>query len=414
MPLRTLYLHATSSAGARDALAGGKLYEGLRVGSGSFLTASSVLPPEFEGSTQRAATSQNLICSQRVREFNPNLIYIEGGLFTGSRVTWKIPWPLVENLVENGGVLIVADCGTPELRRYEPEYHRAARFLRARAEIPLQAPGANSGWADGSNGDSEFVCDAERMIVSRWLRPAVSGVSHVAVRNPARLKSWDGIAASQSVQGSAPGQRSNLGGVLEETPWVFASAAQCGCGFVLLIAGEVSSKEWMERYPSNAIWLMNLVDLLVAEAEHNKARAVCPTTTPFSLFLSHRSVNKQLAVRVGKALHSLGARVLLDGEPVVSTDSLIHENGRSPGEMTHFVLFWSRACLGAPWVERELVTAVSMAVERRVPVLVVRLDMTPVPQMIGDSFRIEGMGMSPQEIAEKLMQAVRRMERNGS
>ena len=80
--------------------------------------------------------------------------------------------------------------------------------------------------------------------------------------------------------------------------------------------------------------------------------------------------------------------------------------------MTHFVLFWSRACLGAPWVERELPAALAMVVERKLPPLVVRLDSTPVPKLLSDAFRIEGIGMSPHELAQSLLGGIQRIARN--
>jgi len=146
-----------------------------------------------------------------------------------------------------------------------------------------------------------------------------------------------------------------------------------------------------------------LAELLVADAERNSARASSPIALPLSFLLSGRSVNKQLVVRMGEALRFFGKQVWLDAEYPAPIDSSLPQASRGLEQITHFILFWSRACLGAPWVERELPSAVSMAVERQVPMIAVRLDMAPVPKIIADLFRIEALGMSPQEIAANLI-----------
>ncbi|HVB35397.1 MAG TPA: toll/interleukin-1 receptor domain-containing protein [Patescibacteria group bacterium] len=413
MSLRTLYLKTAPSYDDRNRLAGRNLQEQFREHSSVCLSGYRVLSAEASRELP-AELSGEAIPEESLKDLAPNVIYMEGGLFADNCGRWKIRWTVVESVVERGGVLIVADCGTGELLLHRPLYNHAARFLRARAEISTGAISSGAECTLPSEPDKPIVCVVEGMTVTEWLRPALSGISEIAVRNPARLVNWEQIAASGNVGGLSRVSSGNQKQVPGEELGIFASVAQCGFGFVAFIAGEVSADSLVEQFPSNARWLTNLSGLLLENAERNRARAALPDALPFAFFLSHRSVNKQLAIRVGEALRNLGTQVSFEGEYSVPVDPRPEETNRALEPMTHFVLFWSRACLGAPWVERKLPTALSMAVERRLPVLVVRLDMAPVPQVIADAFRIEGLGKSPQEIAESLIRAARRLERNRS
>jgi TIR domain len=413
MSLRTLYLQPSPPLADEGGPVGGKLREAFRARSNTFLTGRRILP-EGSGENIRALSARDVLLPESVEEFHPSLIYIEGGLFGDDRGNWKIHWPVVEGLVERGAVLIVADCGTGELCRHRRSYNHAARFLRARLEMPAGSGGQSGQFPDSDTKDRTILCRTDLMAASPWLRPAFSGIAEIAVRNPGRLNSWENVAASAASAAVGEIPLRDGGENHDDDPWVFASVGQCAFGFVALIAAEVSADDLICRFPSNASWVTNLSDLLVAEAARNSARQAPPIGSRLGFFLSHRSVNKQLAVRVGEALRKFGTQVWCGTDHSVPADSLIHETSRGMEKMTHFVLFWSRACLGAPWVERELKVAVSIAVERRLPVLVVRLDATPVPSVIADAFRLEGLGMSPQELAANLIAAAQRLERNAT
>lgn len=413
MSLRTLYLQSAPTRDGRNGLAGRKLQKRFHERSSVCQLGYRVLPSGVVGD-HNAVPNQELIPEQFVRDLKPNVIYIEGGLFSDDCGTWKIPWPLAESVVENGGVLIVADCGKHEILRHRSLYNLAARFLRARAEVATaQAPSGRAP-ALPSEPDEPVISDVDPMKVAEWLRPALSGISELAVGNPAELVLWEEIAASGHA--APPGANGPEDGrqVLEQKPWIFASVARCGFGYVAFIAGEVSADGLIDHFPSNARWLTNLSELLLENAERNKARGASLVGLPFAFLLSHRSVNKQLAVRVADALRSFRTQACFEGERSEPAGTQPPGTNWTLDPMTHFVLFWSRACLGAPWVERELPAAISTAVERQMPIFVVRLDMTPVPQLIADAFRIEGLGRSPQELARSLVRAALRLERNRS
>lgn len=411
MLLRTLYLQAAPTIDGRDGLAGRKLFGEFCARSKDCRSAYRVVQ-NVAVSQRECGLSRERLSEEWVRDFSPNVVYIEGGLFADDRGTWKIRWPEVESLVERGAVLIVADCGAPELRRRRFPYAHAARFLRARPEFPSDAKRRGSRTSISAVEHKEIVCDTDSIIVTKWLRPALSGTSKIAVRHPVNLGGWENIIAAGRMDIAGTGRPGHRAQAAPENPLIFASAARCGLGYVVFIAGEISADDWTERFPGNARWLVNVSELLVEHAEQNSSRAVAPVASPFSVYLSHRSVNKQLVVRVGEALRDFGVRVWIDTEHAVPGDCPTHETSRGLEGTTYFIVFWSRACLGAPWVERELSAEVSMTVERRLPIFVVRLDLTPVPKMISDAFRIEGLGMSPQELGRELLGAVRRSERN--
>lgn len=95
---------------------------------------------------------------------------------------------------------------------------------------------------------------------------------------------------------------------------------------------------------------------------------------------------------IARAIKRGGVNVWLDEEQLVSSQSLSGEISRALGKMTHFVLFWSARCVGAPWVERELNSAIALLIEKAIPLVIVRLDPTPVPAVVADLFRIEALG----------------------
>lgn len=401
MPLRTLYLRSAPNGGRGDGRSGGKLQQELCAHSSRSLVGLRVLPAgkTVEGQQDK---DPGLISPERMRDLAPNVICMEGGLFADSRGTWKIPWPALESSVERGSVLIVADGGADEVRRHRSSYNHASRFLRARPNTPTDGGDGDTG------GDCQIVCDNRNPVVSEWLRPALTGVSEITVRRPARIENWEQIAAATARHLEAGG----LAGVEKKIPWVFASVARCGSGYIAFIAGEISSDAWIERFPANARWLVNLSELLVAETERNKTQASSPVQLPFSFLLSGRSVNKQLVSRVGEQLRNSGTQAWLDADHSVPGESPLQPARRGLDQISHYVLFWSRACLGAPWVERDLSWAVAMAIERQIPMIVVRLDLSPVPKILADFFRIEGLGMSPQELATASIHAARRLGRN--
>jgi len=247
------------------------------------------------------------------------------------------------------------------------------------------------------------------MVLSEWIRPSYDGIPEILVGLPIRLAFWESIAASCN---------SDSTGTLQSDIWVdhldacpFAAVAQVGNGFAVLIAGNVSGDAWLEGCRHNSMWLTNLASLLVREAGTDRARRTSHRRSEYTLFLSHRSVDNNVVSEVAKTIKRGGVNVWLDEEQMVPSQSLVSEINRALGQMTHFVLFWSAHCVNAPWVERELSSAIALLVERKVPLFIVRLDMTPVPPILVDILRIEAFEEEADVTGGRLVDAVERLAR---
>lgn len=175
--------------------------------------------------------------------------------------------------------------------------------------------------------------------------------------------------------------------------------------------GQVSADVWLEGCPHNPTWLTNLAAFLVAEARGDRDRRTSYLRSPHRLFLSHRSTDNETVSEIARAIKRGGVNVWLDEEQLVPSQSLIGEINRALGEMTHFVLFWSSSCIDAPWVNRELRSAVTLLIEKGIPLIIVRLDSTPVPTIIADLFRIEAMGEDPTATGQRIVETVERLAR---
>jgi hypothetical protein len=123
-------------------------------------------------------------------------------------------------------------------------------------------------------------------------------------------------------------------------------------------------------------------------------------------------VDKPAVAAVASTIKKLGVNLWLDEEQLIPSQSLTDELSRALGKMTHFVLFWSSNCVDAPWVKRELSSAVALLVEKKVPFLIVALDDTPVPPIVADILRIEAHGRTSEYVGEQLVQAVERLSKN--
>jgi hypothetical protein len=410
MTLRTLYLQEVLSIGGRHSLIGRQLYDEFRRISEECLLGHIVLPSEETSKFSDPQLQKDVISYDLFKRLDPNLVYLEGGLFANHKGLWRIPRPLAEELVTAGAVIIVADADVNELRHHKPHYEEASTFLKASANYgvrddpdPVYGADQTSFW----RGHRQIVCKPEKMIISEWLRPVYGDISEILVGLPVRLLDWEHIVASCN---------SDSTGILQGDLWVdrldgcpFASAARVGLGYVAFIAGNVSDDVWLERCPDNVKWLTNLAQFLLEETSQDRNRYESHLRSLHLLFLSHRSVNKAVVEEIASEIKRRGVAIWFDKEKLVPSDSLVAEIDRGLEQMTHFVLFWSADCVGAPWVERELRAATARLVERNVPILIIRLDDTPAPAILADLYRIEGGDMSPQEIGKAVVDAVDRL-----
>jgi TIR domain len=245
------------------------------------------------------------------------------------------------------------------------------------------------------------------MIVNDWLRPIYEGIPEILIGIPVRLASFGDILASGN---------KDTTGTLSDDEWVdkveacpLASVARHSNGYVALISGHVSSDVWLAGCRHNTKWLTNIACYLVDQAQGEISRRASHLTSPYSLFLSHRSIDKPVVREIAQSIKRRGVGVWIDEEQLIPSRSLVTEISRALKSMTHFVLFWSVNCLNAPWVERELASAVSLLVENRIPLLIVRLDLTPVPPIVTDLLRIEAISQQAVETASQIVDTVKRL-----
>jgi TIR domain-containing protein len=134
--------------------------------------------------------------------------------------------------------------------------------------------------------------------------------------------------------------------------------------------------------------------------------------SPHLLFLSHRSTDKTIVSAIATSIKNQGVNIWFDKEQLVPSQSLTAEISSALDRMTAFVLFWSSSCVGAPWVERELNSAIALLIEKSIPLIIVRLDDTPIPSIVADIFRIESRGETADDVGKRISDAVKKLQRN--
>ncbi len=413
-PLRVLYLRNSLSINGRSSLRGRQLLDLFRDAASDTLLGHVVLAPGVERAGADSRILDDLISYDELTTFNPNVVYVEGGLFCNADGDWKIPRDLAEPLVRAGAVLVAADVDHNQAEHHRANYDKAASFFGASF-----AGTASEGVIYGSDasanlgGHREIVCYPSKMSVSPWLEPAYDGVSQIASSLPLCLN----VYTSDIL---ATGNR-DTSGTLRQDLWVdrvhafpWATVTQQGTGYAVLIAGGVSSDHLFERCPDNGPWLLKTCRMLIDASKAERERTATHLRSADRLFLSHRTSNKRIVAGIADTLRRTGVATWYDTDRLLPSDSL--SGGVSAGldNMTHFVLIWSHDCVDAPWVKRELGGAIAQLDERATPILIVRLDEAKVPSIVADIRRIEAQDMAPSEIANALVDAVRRLARRRS
>ena len=409
MTMRTIYLQQYLSVNGRNALSGRVLFDKFKELSEEILLGHMICDDEVFSKITEPALKQDIVCHALVREFRPDVIYMEGGLFADDKGTWRIPKQIADEVCANAGVIIVADVEHNRLYGQKDHYLEAGQFFKAFAaygkddEDLVYASDETSFW----KGYRQILCKPEKMILSDWIRPIYDGIPSVLAGSPIRLASWDCILASCNGDTTGTLHLDNCVDMVDACP--FASVTQRGAGYLAFIAANVSADAWLEGCPHNTKWLTRVAEFLVHQARSDRARRVSHRRSRHLLFLSHRSTDKGVVRQMALAIKNEGVAVWFDEERLIPSQSLVEEINHALEKMTHYVLFWSRSCIDAPWVTKELHSAVSRLVEKEVPLFVVRLDETPVPAIIADIFRIEALGYTPEEIGTRIADAVERL-----
>jgi hypothetical protein len=409
--LRTLYLRRYLSVNGRDSLAGRKLYDRFKEISDDCLLAHATMSDESADRIKDPGVAEDIATESLIRSLNPNLIYVEGGLFLNES-GWRVHEAYAKTFLEGGGVLIIADVDINEARRHQSGY-RAVRDVTSVSidygekdnESPVYAIDQRYFW----DSESEIVISPERITVSDWLKPVYDGISEIVVGLPVRLASWDYGGLLVTGNSGSTGTLQDDVWVDERDACVIGSVHNYSKGFVVFLAGHVSGDIYANSYPDNTAWLTNLGSFLEQEANSERRRLLSHLRSPYRLFLSHRSSDADFVSATADRLKRAGKAIWLDQERLVPSVSLWGEISAGLYEMTHFVLFWSAACLEGAGVTREWRAAVAALTERNIPIIIVRLDQTLIPAVVADLFRIEALGLDPSQAASRISDAVERL-----
>lgn len=103
------------------------------------------------------------------------------------------------------------------------------------------------------------------------------------------------------------------------------------------------------------------------------------------VFISHSGKDKEIAEEIAIFLVAEDIGIWFDEWEIAAGDSIPGKVNQGLANCTHFLILWSKNSLGSSWVQRELNSTVSRAIESGVPiVIVVRLDDTAVPPLLAD------------------------------
>jgi WD40 repeat protein len=400
--MRTIYLQRALSLNGRGALGGRRLADRLRESSEAFLLGHLVMEEERAASAH-PVIREDVISEIEMLKLDPDVIFLEGGLFSGGSGAWRIPEALASEFVEQGGTLIVADVNVNLLRDEQEEYQLAAGFLGAAASYrgrdPVDGYDERSFW----KGTRQILCRPGDMVLSDWLRPVYDGIPEILCSLPVRLASWGDILASGNMHSTWSDASDGLPGP-DNLP--FASVRKAGQGFVVLICANVTGDVWIEGCPHNTAWLVNVARFLADAVKEDRRRTGSALKVQQPIFLSHAHADKEVVASVCQLLtreHSVGA--WMDERQLIPGDSLPESIRDAVRGASTFVLFWSRAAAASEWVRRELDLALDGGNRR---VLVVRLEDVPVPSRLSDLLRIEAAGALPEEMAHDVSRTLKR------
>lgn len=397
-----LYLQHSLSLNGRDAFLGRRLFDAFKEIAEECLLAHCVVDELPDPLDPRLGT--DLVSMETVRRLQPNVVYLERGLFSAGGM-WRIDRQLVDELIRGGCVLIAADVDTTRLNEQADLYRSALTLFKT--HVAHDSNGDAAALIDDvSNAGSwhEIQCHPAKMMTDDWLKEVYSGIEKIVVGNPAQLSANFANVLATGDEGTVK-VLDEYGGTLDMG--VFAVVYKSGDGYAVLIGGGVSSDVWLRFAPHNTQWLVNIASFLVKTVDTERARKH-HLTSKDTVFLSHRSVNRELVGEVSQALRALAIGTWLDRNEVVAGDAFVDEIKRGLATMTVFALFWSASCVNAEWVAFELEEAVALLKSRGIPILVVRLDETPVPESVSHLHRIEAEGMTSEEIARTIADAIRR------
>jgi hypothetical protein len=103
------------------------------------------------------------------------------------------------------------------------------------------------------------------------------------------------------------------------------------------------------------------------------------------VFINHSGKDKEIAEEIAIFLVAEDIGVWFDQWEIAAGDSIPGRINQGLANCTHLLVLWSRHSATSNWVQRELYSTISRAIESGAPtVIVVRLDDTAVPPLLAD------------------------------
>lgn len=346
----------------------------------------------------------DFITRSQMKELQPDLIFIEGGMFDLSGSP-RMEATQIEHYASAGAVVIVADVEWNALHQHREAYRAIENLFGVTFGWDWSGEPAelfDDRWCVGGNRQilvqpKDIIYDNKFASIYKDLEPFVVGL-------PVPLRSWSQLIATCNKSPTKGWY--NLGGhnFPEPVSSAFASAKQIGSGFVVLIAGDVSADVWVDVCPSNLTWLKRIAENLIEQVRIERRRG----KQTHQIFISHRHSMAQIGSRFRDELQRRGFGTWLDVRKLILGDKLTPEIIDAIKASSHFAVLWSKDCLDAPWIEFEM----SKAQELGKRVFVVRFDNTAPPLGFEDHLRIEAQALTPEEIGRLVSLNIEREERN--
>lgn len=265
--LRVLYLTKAITALSEGGFAGRKVASALPGEGGAIMVRHWMAETRAGWSGDVPDVEKDVTDRGEFDAFAPDVIYCEGGLYSG-KDNWKIPPEVVLDFVASGGVFIVTDVHQNRLMLGEFEaYNRDIRFFGAEL---MGAPDSHFGISyvrdEKSNEDNNpgaVLCPKGANSLD-WTSEAFEGVERVLAVGPVAVD-----AVGTPLVWTAP-----TADVLSSVRWVLrgqsvpiATVSQHGFGYAAMIFAAIDSDEIVTRNPDNIRWICNLASLL-----HDRAR----------------------------------------------------------------------------------------------------------------------------------------------
>lgn len=389
---RAVYLQRSYSMN-KDPLRGRLLFERIQADSVECRLGYMVRDygdPYFPG---------DVVSPAELADLRPDLIFVEGGLIEGGQ--WRIPAEVIENEVIRGAVVIVSDLSSGVLSRQWEAYRPFLKMCQV--SVKENEPGTPVELFDPrSHHRSErcVVVDPAEVIREPWLDSVYDDLEPFVAGYPVALNSWTTLVASCNPQTTQA--LVDHGGFVAPEPdsGVFAAARRMGSGYLVFIGAEVSGDSWARAFPATTEWLVRLSARLVDRVRTDIGRH----GLAHQVFISHRHDRAEFASAFANGLRRGGVGAWLDARELAPGDELTPEIQAAIGHSSHFVLLWSDSCVDSEWIRLET----EFAATAGKPMLIIRLDETPLPPELEHQFRIEAQGMSPHQTARHVTLTIER------